>query len=54
MSRASVDAVFATYSPPLEEHDEAVASAMAAVGREGTKPLLTTFLACLLYTSRCV
>lgn len=45
MARASVDAVFATYSPPLEEHDEAVASAMAAVGREGTKPLLTTFLA---------
>ena len=45
MARPSADAVFAVFSPPLEERDENVASAMAAVGREATKPLLTTFLA---------
>ncbi|MCA0436359.1 MAG: GNAT family N-acetyltransferase [Austwickia sp.] len=43
MATPTVDAVFAVYSPPLEERDESVAEAMAAVGRECRKPLLTTF-----------
>ena len=43
MHRPTVDAVFAVYSPPLEERNESVAEAMAAVGRECHKPLLTTF-----------
>ncbi len=44
MARESADAVFAVYIPPLEQRDEGVTRAMAAVGRTATKPLLTTFL----------
>ena len=43
MARPSVDAVFAVFSPPMEERNDDVARAMAAVGRECDKPLLTTF-----------